>query len=322
MECSTPLRERLDRAFHLADHPEKDRYALVNMNYEGFCPILRDDGYCALQKECGEEVLPIVCRMYPRSVKHGTPNEAVMSASCELTAELLIKDDEPFFLKDYVADVPFTGIDSMFPNEAARDLNRTCIGLLSDRSVSLKERIGRMGELICGGKVLPEGTREEAVMTVLRLMRSYSRTSHAIGELSSSVFSVLGGDPDTLDPDSVDPAEAVRILGEKRAKFRAAFPKWEIWFEKIFCNHLFYMQFPSSDTALSDEKNYTAFCVCFALCGAVLPLLLAETDKTENFVDCLCELFRFAEHSRLYSIGKFRVIPDGLEAFSRFSPLF
>ena len=317
IDCSGKLRERLDRAFHLADYPTEDRFALISPNYEGKCPILRDDGYCALQKEKGEDVLPIVCRMYPRSIKKGNPEEAVMSASCELTVELLIRDDEPLSFEEEKLNLPFEGLGSALNTEEKLRMNRECIALLSDRRFSLKDRIRLIGEKVTGKNAGNGGSGENALMTVLKLIRSYRRTSVSVDAFADTVFPLLGG-----ETENVDPAFAFRFLCEKRKEFDANYPKAEIWLEKILSNHLFYTQFPFADPALSVEKNYTAFVVAFAFLAVVLPLALIGRNGKNDFIDLVSDMFRFSEHSSLYSIGKYRVIPDGIAAYELFAPLF
>ena len=73
MDCSPQLRRKIDGAFHLAAHPSPQRYAQVTPNWQGDCPIRREDGLCALQCECGEGVLPTVCRVYPRGLRTNVP---------------------------------------------------------------------------------------------------------------------------------------------------------------------------------------------------------------------------------------------------------
>ena len=317
IECSEKLRERLDRAFHLADYPTKERFALISPNYEGKCPILREDGYCALQKEKGEDVLPIVCRMYPRSIKKGFPSEAVMSASCELTVELLTADDEPLSFEEEKRDLPFAGLESALDTPEKLRMNRECIALLSDRRYSLKDRIRLLGEKVTGKTAVEEGSGETALLTVLKLIGSYRRTSVTVDEFADTVFPLLGG-----EPDEIDPSFAFAFLSGKRKELEAHYPKAEIWLEKILANHLFYTQFPYAEPSLSPEKNYTAFAVAFAFLAVVLPLALIGKEEKNDFVDLVSDMFRFSEHSSLYSIGKYRVIPDGLDAYRLFAPLF
>ena len=106
MNLKKELRRKADSAFYIADNPTNERYALINEKYDGYCPFIDEDGYCSLQRACGEEVLPIVCRMYPRSVKLGEENEISCSLSCEKTVELIISNTEKLKFEEHTADIP------------------------------------------------------------------------------------------------------------------------------------------------------------------------------------------------------------------------
>jgi lysine-N-methylase len=65
MNCSKKLRKRLDNAFYIAKNPTNDRYAIVSKTIEDDCPLHMSNGYCMLQYECGERILPAICHYYP-----------------------------------------------------------------------------------------------------------------------------------------------------------------------------------------------------------------------------------------------------------------
>ena len=69
MECSDELHHRLECAFRVPEEPSPERFRLISSNWLGECPMRDADGLCMLQKECGEDVLPEICRVYPRSLK-------------------------------------------------------------------------------------------------------------------------------------------------------------------------------------------------------------------------------------------------------------
>ena len=89
LECSPETRSVLDCALAVVDDPCPERYAMMKPSYTGKCRLINDAGLCSLQIECGEEVLPAVCRTYPRSL---TDSHAGCSASCERVVEMLMRD--------------------------------------------------------------------------------------------------------------------------------------------------------------------------------------------------------------------------------------
>ena len=120
LECSEKTRRILDCALAPADDPSPERYAVMKPSYEGKCRLIDENGLCSLQVECGEGVLPAVCRMYPRSY---TDEHAVCSASCERTVELLMRKEPLTFSPE--PQEPLYGY----------------IKRMQDRSLPLKERV-------------------------------------------------------------------------------------------------------------------------------------------------------------------------------------
>ena len=99
LECSERLHEKLESAFCIPDFPTTGRYRMIEPDWLGQCHMLDTDGLCMLQKECGEGVLPEVCRVYPRSYKNENGNlQACCSSSCERVVEMLMEEDRLRFV--------------------------------------------------------------------------------------------------------------------------------------------------------------------------------------------------------------------------------
>lgn len=71
IDCEPSLKQLIERTFIPKIHPSPESFAEVFHTYQGTCPLLNSQGYCALHSGCGEQSLPDVCRMYPRSVQPG-----------------------------------------------------------------------------------------------------------------------------------------------------------------------------------------------------------------------------------------------------------
>ena len=111
----------------------------------------REDGLCALQLEQGFDVLPYVCRMFPRAETYPVSGylERSLSPACEGVLELLWNLPEGV---DFVSDplpregwrqVPgeeLTGLRRHF-----QDIRSQCIDFLQDRRYTLPQRILLMG---------------------------------------------------------------------------------------------------------------------------------------------------------------------------------
>ena len=96
MNCPKHLRNKLDIGLRVYEHPGKDRYAYFTPDYHGDCPLRMTDGRCSIHAEMGEEVLPDICRLYPRGIR--TENglyECSCANSCEAVLELLLAKKKP-----------------------------------------------------------------------------------------------------------------------------------------------------------------------------------------------------------------------------------
>lgn len=86
---SGPLGERA-RAALTTDEEGDPCLALTG----GYCPLLEENGLCALQLQEGEEALPAVCRQHPRfSYDYGSIREEGLCASCPEAARLILEGD-------------------------------------------------------------------------------------------------------------------------------------------------------------------------------------------------------------------------------------
>lgn len=148
LPCTKDLRYKLDGAFHLAEPRDEFEYAQITPRFDGDCPLHMDNGYCALQYECGEDVLPKICRYYPRSPRLCFGRyEACMSNSCEGVIEAI--DRFGFSLEERELDFDLQ-IDETDKNIQAQyfELRSAIIELLSDNAHSLTEKLLSINLLI------------------------------------------------------------------------------------------------------------------------------------------------------------------------------
>ncbi len=273
MDCSPSLRRRLDIALHVRSHPFPENYAELSPNWLGICPLQRPDGLCALQCEKGEAALPLVCRLFPRSIKtlHGA--ECVCAGSCEAVLEQLYHTESPLRWVSMMMDVPMeqTGIPSPAP-VAARD---GIIALLQDRSLPLKERIRRLPGM---------QVKEHSELSLLPLIGFLSRDSAALQPLWEEAQRLLGDDADT-------------VLRDCRRQYEQRYPMSDVWLEQALVNHVMRNGFP--EKATQQQAAGLALGVLYALLR-FYGILLGDTF--ERLVDVHAAVFRRAEHSNFDSV--------------------
>lgn len=151
LDCSPELRARLDGAFHAVDAPSPERYAQISHNWLGDCPMQREDGLCALQCECGETVLPAVCRRYPRGARGLFDRECACSNSCEAVLEMFWDREAPLgFVEGSDGGLFPEAAPAPEPRRAQRyrAIRALCFGTMQDRSLRLAQRLLRIGQML------------------------------------------------------------------------------------------------------------------------------------------------------------------------------
>ena len=280
MECSDELHHRLECAFRIPEEPAPERFRLISSNWLGECPMRDEDGLCMLQKECGEDALPEICRVYPRSLKkEGELLQACCSGGCEAVVETLMNHDRLRFR--------FARLHARPELVEATDVNllmlgRICMECLQDRSIELRERILEVRRTVCGtdGKIPALDAGLDAFECVLPVLERASLMPYRDAIL--------------------DLWNAHEKYAEAANAFAARFPDWERWMENLLINHLVYMNFPRVDARMSYEEALKGLCGTWALLRMACIAHTTEHPDEEAFVDVAAAVFRLVEHSSFY----------------------
>ncbi len=297
IDCSPELRRRLDTAFHIAENPSPERYALVTPRWNGRCPLQREDGLCMLQRECGEDMLPAVCRYYPRAPRAYPCFECSASASCERTLELLFESDDPvrFVETELTFSFELPGSDVAIDADYYINMRSRALAIISDRTLDFSARLKRLGAELEAYD--PRGFDQYAPDST----DSATAADSAIADCSK-LFSALASDSTTLSQyTEVCSTLAGSFHGSMYAALAMKYPKLDIYLEKLFCNHIFYKGFPCSldepeRHTLADE--FAPLCAVYSLCIYVAVAALPESPSLFDLVDVWSKLFRVIEHSR------------------------
>ncbi len=312
MDCSPTLRTRLDGAFHMAEYPTPQRYALVSPTWLGDCPLHDADGLCQLQKECGEQALPEICRFYPRSLKNASGiMEGACSNSCEAVVELLMAQEAPLrFIRRWVQEPPHPALHPA--SGFSLPIRESCIRHLQDRSIPLPDRIAGMGAYLMELESAPLEDLPGRLLSPLS-----HRLPDSDSQSSAAALSALCAMIEVLEPSSPSmqrfgepalarygrptaPAQAlVRYRADSR-RFADCFPLWPRHFEQLLVNHIFYEDFPFADERVSFAGEFLAFCGVYALLRLLAVAYMADREGDEALADVLSGAFRLIEHTRFY----------------------
>jgi len=315
--CSPELRRRLDGALHLSDHPMPEHYAQISPRWDGQCPLHMSDGRCLMHAELGEEMLSAVCRLYPRGMRTGEDREASCANSCEAVVEMLLGRKEPLSFRSMPLSCPLPDAPPpvhFFPTAGrGQEIRLWLISFLQDRAYPLPRRLLRLGyalqaadealsahddarldALLTGCETIPApetiaaGHDQllaglDAAERMLEIIDRRSRSVHDYGETALGYF----GAGET----------AFARYQAAEEGFMRLLPDWEVWFENLLVNHMFFVQFPFQDRPVSLRDEYLALCAVYALLRFLCLGWTAEHPSRQAAVDVCAAAFRLIDHT-------------------------
>lgn len=313
-ECSPELRERLDRSLHIKLSPTPDAYAEIAPRYDGNCPMRLEDGRCALHAELGDGALSYVCRLYPRGVRQENGYECSCANSCEGVLELLFSRDEPieFIRQEMTFDLPAPAARSVVFETLGREqeIRLWLIGQMQNQLLPMPQRLMAMGHALWALDEALSTRDEEQVERLLRgrrRMRPLQPQELTQGHLDFGL-TIAKGMIALLDERS----DSIRQYGEAalsyfdhsflryataRAHFETVLPKWEIWFEHMLINHMFFARFPFQDRPESLKDEFIALCAVYALLRFLGIGWMHDKKDPAAFVDVASAAFRLVDHT-------------------------
>ena len=334
MDCSPELRRRLDTAFHPADMPSEQHYAVISPRWDGDCPLRLENGYCGLQCECGESAIPTICRYYPRSPKSKYAYQCQCANSCEGVVEMLFAQTAPMtFLRNQLSfciaeELPHenTPLAKLFPA-----VQRACIRILQNRSYSLSQRLQHLGKMTlikdipyrvgnvdgihavlgyadaagnedntCEAKPL----NDRELLSALTYLRNYlchiEQNNPQQAEAAKEARSLL-----LMPEDGELTGQTAALWRQFSARFAELFPENDRMLEQVFVNHLCYAGFPFDSEKKNLWDSYLTFITAFALVRLLSVCQIAKrTDQHEDglthaeaYVDMVACVFRLVEHT-------------------------
>lgn len=313
-ECSPELRNKIDRGVQISLEPSPDAYARIKHDYYGNCPMRLADGRCHIHAEMGETALATICRLYPRGIRVEPDYECSMANSCEGVLELMFKRTEPlkFVRKEIDAYIPHNG-GRKFKFETfgrEQELRLWLISFLQDRSQSMPYRLMNLGLAL---RDLQEAIRQNSEEKLVALLsKSYSAPEVDM-EISAEHLEFGLRIAEELTKLIDERSESVREYGREALEyfnktglngyyvaeweFEHKLPKWEIWFEHMLCNHMFFEQFPFQDRPDSPWNEFVAICAVYALLRFLAIGRATRKSTATDFIDMSAAVFRLVDHT-------------------------
>lgn len=311
IECSNALRMRLDKGLKLAITPTSEHYAQISPRYDGDCSMRLEDGRCAIHAELGEGVLPDVCRLYPRGVRSQPTPECSLTNSCEAVLELLINKASPITFEvkpiDIVPPPSAKRIHSFHTMNRETDIRLCLIRCIQNRAVPLKTRILNLGYLMKGLEEVLSTQNEQALNELLaeepktpsleadfglglditkRFVLSLSNRSDSIKEYGEAALLYCG-----------DTQQLQSRYREAASHFEGLFPNWQIFFEHMLVNYMFFEQFPFQDRPDTLWHEYMALCGLYSVLRFIACTWMADKYAESDLIDVCAAIFRLVQHT-------------------------
>jgi hypothetical protein len=314
MNCPRALRRRLDGSLCIIDRPSAERYAAFAKTFDGDCPMHDADGFCALQRSCGERAQSAVCRYYPRSPRTAHGYECALSASCEAVTELLFARKEPlgFIRVPLSFDFPLPAPRSGAITENYEKVRRLFISVMQNREVPTGARnaaAGRIAQtldapfLSCDRKEItraldsvsgkPEyptltSPDEKALGIAAELLDCFEER-HAIYDYAEEAKRNLriGGNGAVLPSAYIDACR----------QFDVVFQEWDRMLEQVLVNHIFYEGFPFADDKESIYASWASLCALYAFFRLTAVGYTLTHSDVNALADMTAAAFRLIENS-------------------------
>lgn len=333
LEAPAEFKEKLDKTVRRLSAQEMKKasgnlYAKFQLDEAGQCPLHDSDGKCSLQKLCGEEVLPKVCRQYPRMEKRCTPAafEYALSPSCEGVLQLLwnLPDGVDFIEEElpksergiFQFDMTSHNLRPWFG-----DIRAMCVDILQNRALSIRHRMLLLGlalqelrdmdwekpELerwIERFAVLTRGDAAKEALSSLpgnRPMYLLQHTKNAIAMLNGVCGRGLL--PNILELNQSTQSDKVNIrCDEERysafeASFRAGMGDIEYFFENLMIAMMLYTTFPMLRSKEALWKSYVALCNLYGFYRFAAVMGCGETPTKEKLFHILVNVSRDMLHN-------------------------
>lgn len=319
IDCPKHLRDRLDCGMRVIDHPTEEEYARFEPKYDGNCPLRMPDGRCSLHAELGENILPDVCRLYPRGVRvEDDLHECSCANSCEATLELLYDKTSPIsfvYSPLKIKMPPLPERHSFFETlGVSQKIRLHLISIIQNRSIPLPGRIIALGKTLDAmddafkakdhaaldaifttpfDEIAPTPPKKvdisilkmgiSAVSEIITILDERSNSIRACGQAALDYF---GNDENSLDK-----------YFTAKARFEIAFKNHEIFYEHMLVNHMFFSQFPFQDRPESMHSEFVALCALYSILRFLGIGSTADKCDKNTLIDGMAATFRLVDHT-------------------------
>ena len=284
MECSEDLNRRVQSTFVIPEYVTENHYRYIAFNWLGNCPI-QDKGLCNLYLEKGDNYMPTVCRLFPRSLKNiNGVNVGCCSSSCERVVELLFECEDLNIQETVLNGKPqFSYEISDDDVKQIKHFNE----LIKDRSTTLVQSIADICRIINEEEFEKDySSDEDAIKTAIDLLKRLAAENDDLSEVA------LGMEERYLNNHEQ--------FAEDRDMFEERYPKWMNFIERLINNSMIYECFPFVDKRADRTRVYKGLCFCYGLLRMICIYTGSGNSSREKLIDSVSLLFHLIDHTSFY----------------------
>lgn len=274
LDCDSELKSHIDCGVHILKYATPERYAEITHRYDGQCHMRMADGRCAIQATMGEDDLPEVCRLYPRSIKTDGAFECCCAASCERVVEILMTGRHFNVISSMVEYIPLQNSSREVTDEGMQK-QQYMLDIVNKITCTSEPLSRRFCTLL--HEVSADIDTASALDAVADLLHSLAENNDSITAFAERALSQLGQ------------KDCILKYSVLSSEFDAIFKDWQIWFANLLANHVFFMRYTANDA----EALLASYAVL-----RVLSVSLVRTFKSiEDLVDLIAAAYRVIEHT-------------------------
>ena len=148
-----------------------------------------------------------------------------------------------------------------------------------DDLISGKEALEKPQEFEIGKNQLRSGL--ETMESMLEILDEGSNSIRSYGESVLNYFAEDGTEK----------------YQRSRAHFQKLLPQWEVWFEHLLVNHMFFTRFPFQDPPMALHDKFLGLCTVYALVRFLCIGWATRHSSVEGIVDAAAGAFRLIDHT-------------------------
>ena len=276
LDCSEELNRMIQNAFIIPELTSDEIFRYIGFNYLGYCPIQKD-GLCHLCVQGYEEYQPLICKMYPRSLKKINDDYVgCCSNSCEAIIELLMQEDSINFIEE---DIDKDALIKLDISEEDYGLMIQMRNIINENN-SINDNIYKICGMINNDFVGEYNCNDNPLDVLLDLLKIFKNSDDDLEMMIEEVINKYKDNHQSYLKDEIE--------------FRNRYPNWDSLFKRIIFNNFLYVNFPFVDDRIDYFKAYKGLCLCYGM------MKVLSVRYKDNIVDVISAIFRIVEHTPFY----------------------